>query len=242
MSVPCVSTPGVDDCSAPAVHGAHQSVGLLLGDTPPHLGNACTQLGRCPGSRGELVQLPLKGIPKVFNWVEIGRTSRMRQQVDVILPQERLCSTGGVGSCIVLLVQVLWVTLEIWHDVRHQDLVDVAVGIDPVTTSLAHILKDHRPKTTVDPDGAPNHGAFTSPKVSLCDVAVSKTLTSSPPDTDPTITGINTEPAFITEEHSVPVTLTPVDVLLCPLQAVLAVLGCQDGSLCWSPAVQTCCG
>ena len=242
MSVPCVSTPGVDDCSAPAVHGAHQSVGLLQRDTPPHLGNACTQLSRCLWPRGELVQLPLKGIPKVFNWVQIGRSSRMTQQVDVVLPQEGLCSKGGVGSCIVLLVQVLLVALEIWHDVRHQDLVYVAVGIDPVTTSLAHILKDHGPKTTVDPDGAPNHNAFTSPIVPLCDVGVSKSLTRSPPDTDTTITWINTESVLTTKEHSAPVTMTPVDVLLCPLQAALAVVKRQDRSLSWAPAVKTCCG
>ena len=87
----------------------------------------------------------------------------MRQQIDVILPQEGLCSTGSMGPCVVLLKQVLWMPLEKWQDVRPENLVDVTGGIDSITTSLTHVLEDHRTNTLIQADSPPYHDAFTSP-------------------------------------------------------------------------------
>ena len=69
MSVSGVSTLGVDHGSAPAIHGADESVGLPLGNVPPHLGNGHTKLGCCLRSGVQLVEPPLKSVPKMFNGV-----------------------------------------------------------------------------------------------------------------------------------------------------------------------------
>lgn len=69
MSVSGVSTLSVDHSSAPAVHGVDEIVGLRLGNLPPHLGNGYTKLGCCLRSGVQLVDPPLKGIPKMFNGV-----------------------------------------------------------------------------------------------------------------------------------------------------------------------------
>ena len=165
----------------------------------------------------------------------------MRQQSDVILLQEGLCSVGSMGPCVVLLKQVLWMPLEKGHDVRPEHLVDVSGGIDSMTTSVTHVLEDHRSNTLIQAYSPLYHDAFTAPSVPFGDVGLCEAFPQSSPDADAAIAWVDAKPAFVTEEDPPPLTIAPVHVVQCPQQAVLAMLNCQGWSLRWTPAMDTHC-
>ena len=71
QSVSGMAPISVDDSSASAVHRVDQAIDLAVGDLHPLLKNSRTQLCSCPGSELELVETPLKDVPKVFYWVHI---------------------------------------------------------------------------------------------------------------------------------------------------------------------------
>lgn len=165
----------------------------------------------------------------------------MRQKVDVVFTEECLGNTCCVGARIILLEKEVSMPLEKWHHLRLEHLGDIPGSIDPISTTLTHILKDNRANSLIKTNGAPRHDACTSPSVVTLDVGVSKALSGSPPDLDAAIDVVDAEPFLVREEDPPPVPKTPVDVLLGPSQTVAAVLKSEGRTLCWNAIHQGCC-
>lgn len=191
-------------------------INLLMRDLSPHLGHGSTQFCCCAGSPGKGINPSLHDVPKVFDWVEIRRSSRMRQKVHAVVTQEVLGSTCSMGTGIVLLEQAVPVPLDKWNHIGTQDLIDVAVCIDTIPTTLADVLKDDRSHSLIDTNGALYHDAGTSPSIMLQDVIVSKPLSRSSPDPDTPIARFQAKALLVQKENPPPVPMAQVGMLLGP--------------------------
>ena len=60
------------------------------------------------------------------------------------------------SSGIVLMEHVMMVTAKIGHNVKSNDLFDIAQIRDAITSTWANFLKDNRSSFIIDPDGSPN--------------------------------------------------------------------------------------
>jgi len=87
-----------------------------------------------------------------------------------------------VSMVVCELEYVVLVTREIWHDVRSEDLVNVAESCEAITPAWANILEDHNSKSLVKSDSAPNHDTWTAPWGSLHHTNVCVTFAPPSPD------------------------------------------------------------
>ncbi|KAK7101046.1 hypothetical protein V1264_023892 [Littorina saxatilis] len=140
----------------------------------------------------------------------------MRQNVHAVVTQPVLGSTCSMGTGIVLLEQAVPVPLDKWKHIGTQDLIDVAVCIDTIPTTLADVLKDDRSHSLIDTNGAPYHDAGTSPSIMLQDVIVSKPLSRSSPDPDTPIARFQAKALLVRKKNPPSVPMVPVGMLLGP--------------------------
>lgn len=80
----------------------------------------------------------------------------------------------------------------------------------------------------VQSNSTPHHDAGTSPRVSFQDTVISKTLPSSSPHSHSAVSCRDAIPAFIREDHSPPVPVTPVPMQCSPLETSATVSNSED--------------
>ena len=153
----------------------------------------------------------------MFYQVQVGTEGRTRHRVDVVGLQELLGGTGGVSFRVVLLEQEVLVVDPERHDVGSQDLVDVTLRVDAVSTALTKVCKEDWPNALMQPNSTPYYDVWASPWVFLQHTSISKLFSYSMPDPDATTRHVNTKSAFIREQDLSPLLPMPVDPGLCPL-------------------------
>jgi hypothetical protein len=223
-----MATIGVDNCSAPAGHGADEAEDSGPGDRGPLLDNSLAKLRGCGWPGLSPVEPPLKLIPQMFNGIKIRTLGRPGYDSDVVLLEIVLGDPCSVRGGVILLENEVSTPREKGRHMGDQHLLDIAVGIDPVATSWTNILEDYRSNKRAPSHPAPDHHSWASPRVPLNHTCVVETLSSPPPHSDAPIRLIYAEPALIREEDPAPLSITPVEPGLSPLESGLTVSWRQD--------------
>ena len=162
----------------------------------------------------------------------------MRHDCDVVLSQKVPGSTGCMRACVILLEQEVRMSPEEGHHMGLEDLGDVTLSCNTISSSLTQVLEDDGSDSLIQGDCPPNHDACASPRVPFDDVGIRVTRQVPAPHAYAPICWINAESAFVSEEDPSPLSVPPVHTSLCPLESVLVVLGGQDVPMAWSSAPQ----
>jgi hypothetical protein len=140
--------------------------------------------------------------------------------------QEVSCCPGCMHTCIIVLERLDWMTCEMRHNMRSQNLIDVTGSSYSIASPRAKILEDNWTKFHVESDATPYHDAWTTPSIPFHHAVVIISL-SSPCSA---ICGRDAVTAFVREDDVTPLLVTPIVSLQCPLKTLLSVSGRKDRS------------
>ena len=128
------------------------------------------------------MQASLHFIPKVFNWVQIRAEGRPWHDADVVLLEDGHGSSGNMRTSVVLLKSVLTMLSKKRNNVGSDDLVNIPLCCDAVSSTMTNILKAHGSKSRIKSNASPDHNARTTPLIPF--VCFIKTGTWSTPNPD----------------------------------------------------------
>ena len=88
-------------------------------------------------------------------------------------------------------------------------------------------------------DTSPNHDGASSIAVMFRHIGIFKSLPTSSPHSSTSICKVKTVPLLIGEEYMIPIVISPVDVILCPVQTRLLVKTSQGNANAFFPRPKT---
>ena len=117
-------------------------------------------------------------------------------------------------------------------------MVHVPLRCDADAASTTQILENDGSQHLLEADGVPQHEAGPVSGIVLRGTVVSIAVSSSSSNSNTSVGMVDTETAFITELHIIPVNIVPIEVALCQLQACLSMAHGEDGSPGWTAVPQ----